>query len=125
MGPCKLTRSIATAASQKVGFDFMSILTIITAAMPVLSNLIKISHPNPTPQDYRREVTQRYRPKRETYQTRLLDQTTRALLSRSNEVGKPLKEDQAEELAVHFLDGVRTGSNEDIQEAIDLLKAGS
>lgn len=123
MQPCKLTRSIATKASPHVGYDFATILTIVSAVLPVLANLIKVSHPNPTPADYRKTVTQRYRPKRDTYQPSLLSQAARAMQSRAAEKGVSLDEEQSEELARHFLDGVRTGSNEDIDEAMRLMKA--
>lgn len=119
MGNCKLVQSIANDAAPSVGFDPSVIITIISAVLPVISQIMTACKPQPKPGDYRNEVAARYSAKRDQYAGGLLRRVKRTVVD--NSPGLTMHDIDAETLAIETLDHIRTGSDDDLQECMSAM----
>ncbi len=118
---CKLAQDAAEEAASglPVGFDPITILTIISALLPILQGLFSgCVKPNPTPAETRDFVSQRYR--HGQYGAGVLNHAKRAAREEARNAGNPINRADAETVAIATLDTIRKSSDEDLQEAMQV-----
>ena len=120
MQPCKLTASIAESAAPQVGFDPATIITIISAVLPVLSNLMSLcgGQKPSAPADYRTFLASRYNGE---YAAGVLNPAIRETMRAAKSAGQKIRRHDAETLATETLDQLRTGTDDVIQEAMSAM----
>jgi hypothetical protein len=122
---CRLVRAAATEAAMSlpVGFDFTILLSIFAALFPILQNLMNGCTPAPTPTaaDYRNFLVKRYR--RGSYPNSIVRHARREAAEQAATNGAPVNHADAESIGIALLDKVRTGSDEDISEVMQLTAA--
>lgn len=123
MQPLKLCQSAAVDASENlapVGFAFTDIIAIISAAFPVIAQLMSLCNPNPTPPKTRQFVANHYVARKSRYMPPFLHKVSEAMQAKaqgtSMEGAETIYFDQ---LAISTLDKTRLGSDADIQEALN------
>jgi len=123
MQTCRLTSSIAEDAAPQVGLDPASIITIISALLPVLSNLMSLcgGKKPTTPTEYREFLTAKYDG---GYPAGVLNPAIRETMRASRNSGNRLRRHDAETLATETLDQLRTAPDDVLQEAITACAAG-
>ena len=125
MQPTRLCSAAATAAAFSpalVGFDPMTILTLITTLLPVFSNLFTTCFgPKPTPASVKEHLSAVY--DGTSYDNGTLRVATRKAMVNSRQHGHKISQDQAQALAVATLDQLRTADDDVLQEAIDVHSA--
>lgn len=121
---CLAVRAAAAAViALPVGFDPGILALIFSALFPILQNLITgcIPQPAPTPAQYRSFVASRYR--RGQYGHALLRHTHREMVEQCAAEGLAANDADIETMVISWLDSVRTGSDHEITEAMQLRAA--
>lgn len=120
--PLKLCQAAADDANEnlsQVGFAFTDILAIISAAFPVIKQLMSLCNPSPTPASTRKFVAKHYVARKSRYAPPFLHKVSEAMQDKAQ--GTPMENAETiyfDQLAISTLDKTRLGSDADIQEAL-------